>query len=365
MNIDRQIPEGCRIARVQAAPLDVPLLEPFGISLGTMHRLRNVLVKVDLEDGHHGIGEAAPFPELTGETQATVLAAVEQMGDLLRGVDATSFRLVHEKLAAVFRAQSSARAGVVSALFDALGRRAGLPLHRWFGGRGTRVETDLTIPIVDGPRAAERACEIRKMGIRTIKTKVGHDLEGDLARVFAIHEAYPEAGLVVDANQGFTPKEALTFLQELEENGVRPLLLEQPVHRDDLRGMAMVRGRANVPVYADESVFSASDAWRVLQAGAADGINIKLAKCGGFVEAMDIAALCRAAGAGLMIGAMMETRLGLTASAHFAAGTGGFRFCDLDTHMLLAEDPFQAGFLQDGPTLELGESPGLGVTKRQ
>ena len=144
-----------------------------------------------------------------------------------------------------------------------------------------------------------------------------------------------------------------------------PALFEQPVAADDLEGMARVTQATGVPVAADESVARREDALRVAAAGAADVINIKLMKCGGLIEALDIAAIARAAGIRLMIGGMIETRLGMGTSAHLAAGLGGFDFLDLDTHLLLAEDPFQGGFQQAGPHMTLGDAPGHGIRPRE
>ncbi len=201
-------------------------------------------------------------------------------------------------------------------------------------------------------------------GIRTLKIKVGGDLREDVARVEAIREGAPGVSLMLDANQGYTASEALLCLEALDDRDIRPLLMEQPVHKDDHEGLRYVTQHTTVPIAADESASNAASVARLISIGACNVINIKLMKCG-FVEAMDIAAVCRANHIQLMIGAMMESRLATSAAAHFVAGLGGFRYIDLDTPMLLAEDPFTGGYEQRGGVYDLSQvKSGSGIERR-
>ncbi|HEX6541162.1 MAG TPA: dipeptide epimerase [Ktedonobacterales bacterium] len=352
------------IVRLDAEPLDIPLDEPFTISTGHVNAARNVLVRVTLADGTIGLGEAAPFPPSGGETQETALAAVHGMATLVEGHDATSWRPLAESLLASFEHQTTARAGVEAALLDALTRSWGIPLFQFFGGVESKVETDISIPIVSPGRVAELARQHTQRGAATLKLKVGANVDDDTDRVLALVEAAPDCDLILDGNQGYTPSEALELVRALAEEDVEPILFEQPVHRHDLEGMRFVTERAGIPVAADESVQTAADALRIARMGAANVINIKLMKAG-IVEALDIAAICRAAHIDLMIGAMIESRLGIATSAHFVAGLGGFHYIDLDTAMLLTEDPFTGGFDQTGVTMRLDRTqPGHGVRMR-
>jgi L-Ala-D/L-Glu epimerase len=335
------------IVRLDAEPLNIALLEPFTIATGQVDAARNILVRVTLADGTVGLGEAAPFPPSGGETQETALAAIQGMTGLVEGQDAASWRPLSAALLASFEHQTTARAGIEAAVLDALTRSWGIPLFQFFGGASSRVETDVSIPIVAPGRVAELAREHARRGAATLKLKVGADVDDDTDRVLALVEAAPDCDLILDGNQGYTPTEALELLRALAEEQIAPILFEQPVHRHDLEGMRFVTERAGVPVAADESVQTAADALRIVRMGAANAINIKLMKAG-IVEALDIAAICRAAHVELMIGAMIESRLSIATSAHFAAGLGGFSYIDLDTAMLLAEDPFTGGYYQDG-----------------
>lgn len=352
------------IVRLDADPLDIALLEPFTIATGHVNAARNVLVRVTLADGTVGLGEAAPFPPSGGESQETALAAVLGMAPLVEGHDAASWRPLSEALLASFEHQATARAGVEAAILDALTRSWGIPLFQFFGGVASRVETDISIPIVSPGRVAELAREHAQRGAVTLKLKVGADVGDDTDRVLALVEAAPDCDVLLDGNQGYTPSEALELLRALADEDVEPILFEQPVHRHDLEGLRFVTERASIPIAADESVQTAADALRIARMGAANVINIKLMKAG-IVEALDIAAVCRAAHIDLMIGAMIESRLGVAISAHFAAGVGGFHYIDLDTAMLLADDPFTGGYEQSGMTLALHDNkPGHGVRVR-
>lgn len=333
---------GTRIRSLRAEPLDIPLHEPFVIAIGRLDRVRNALVTVELENGVIGYGEAAPLEPISGEDQGTVLATIASCRRLVEGADALAWRPLARALAGSFHAQAAARTGIEMAVLDAAAKSCRIPLWRWFGGASDRVETDCTVPIVPAARAAVLADGIAAQGIRTIKIKVGSGLEEDLDRVIAVHAEAPDRRLILDANQGCTPTEALELLRRLGGHGIRPALLEQPVHRHDRAGLAAVAARADCPIAADEAVVRASDVVDLAGARACAVVNIKLQKSG-IVEALDIAAAVRATHLRPMIGAMIESRLAIGCSAAFAAGLGGFAFVDLDTPFLLAEDPFEGG----------------------
>src|SRR6266480_6442174 len=352
------------IQSITVEPLNIPLLEPFTIATGATTQARNVLVTVTLSDGSIGYGECAPFTPSTGETQATALAAAQGCVELLQGKDAAHWRILSKLIRSVYFSQATAIAGIEMALLDALTRSYGIPLYVFVGGASTSVETDMSIPMVTPERGYDLAKETVARGIRSIKIKVGGDLRDDVARVEAVREGAPNVGLILDANQGYTANEALICLEALDNRDIRPMLMEQPVHKDDHEGLRYVTQHTTVPIAADESAYSAANVAHLIEMGAVNVVNIKLMKSG-FVEALDIAAVCRARHTELMIGAMMESRLAIAAAAHFVAGLGGFRFVDLDTPMLLAEDPFVGGYVQKGGVYDLtGIERGLGVKRK-
>lgn len=346
-------------------PLDLALLEPFGISGGAQAAANNVLVSVELADGTRGYGEAAPLPPYNGETQAQALTALGWARGWIIGRDARGW----EALGREFRAGEGASSGsglcaLETALLDALARHDGVPLWRFFGGAGTELETDMTVTTGSVESAAAAARAIRARGIRMIKVKVGGSagVAFDLARVRAIHEASPDAPLILDGNAGFTRSAAADLVRGLKVAGIAPALLEQWLPKDDLDGMRALGAESGWLVAADESVASAADAERLVAARAADVINIKLMKAG-VATALAIAATARAGGIGLMIGGNVESILAMTMSACFAAGQGGFQFADLDTPLFLAENPFAGGYELQGGIISVAHvKAGHGVT---
>src|SRR6266699_6906856 len=311
------------IQSITVEPLTIPLLEPFSIATGSTSDARNVLITITLEDGSRGYGECAPFTPSTGETQGTALSAAQGCAELIKGRDAAHWRSLSRLTRGVYFSQGTAIAGIEMALLDALTRSYGIPLYVFFGGASTSVETDMSIPMVTPEHGYELAKDIIARGITRIKIKVGGDIRDDVARVEAIREAAPGIGLTLDANQGYTPSEALLCLEALDDHDIRPLMMEQPVHKEDYEGLRYVTQHTSVPIAADESAYSAANVAHLIAMGAVNVINIKLMKSG-LVEALDIAAVCRATHTQLMIGAMMESRLATSAAAHFVAGLSGF-----------------------------------------
>jgi len=345
-----------RIEAVEVWPLEVPLASPFEIALGTQHHCRNVIVEVRTAGGTRGYGEAAPTPHITGETRETVLAAGDAVTDSLVGRPVTDYRGIARFLRETLSAQSAARAGIETAVFDALCRSMDRSLAEFVGGRNAEVRTDDTISLEDPATAREYAADAAAAGFDELKVKVGDALDRDLQRVLAVDEGAPGAAIKADANQGYTVKGAVAFVDRLAERGVDLQLLEQPVRHDDLAGMARVRSAVDVPVAADESVFTRTDALRVVENEAADVLNVKLAKSG-IVDALDVLGIARAANLEAMIGCMIETPVGIAAGAHLVAGTGDFSYVDLDGHFDLDDDRFETGY---APSLAVA-GPGIGV----
>lgn len=348
------------ISRVDARPLNVPLRAPFTIASSKLERIANVATRLELADGSIGWGETPILPGVTVEDQATALTALTNAAHSIVGCDAGEWRRIAHDLAEQIPEYPAVRAGLEMALIDALNRSWGIPLFYFFGGYRRSLVTDITIPICAADEAESLAAHYRGAGFTTLKTKVGRDLSQDLERACAIWRGYPNCRLVLDANGGYTCAQAFTLLRELRGRGIEPALLEQPVAREDWESLGRLAREAGVPVAADESCRNARDALRIAGGSLAQVINIKLAKCG-VVEALSIAAIARAAGIDLMIGGMVETRLAMGFSAHFAAGLGGFDWIDLDTPLLLAEDPVRGGYAATGARYDLDVAmPGHG-----
>jgi len=354
------------VRSITASPLDLPLTEPFAIAKGAPSDAANVLVRLELHDGTTGLGEAAPFTAVSGETQKSSLAAIESAKAWLVGLDVRTMHPIATRLASELAAEPAARCALEVAMLDALGRHQRVPLWTFFGGSGTELETDMTITAGDAEQASAAARAILARGITTLKIKVGaRSPAEDAERLLAVHRAAPGARLLADANGGYTPGEAGQFLAALATMGVALELFEQPVLPE--AWLEFVRGtpRSGVLLCADESVKSAMQLMHLVRDGAVDAVNIKPMKSG-VLESIAIWHVARASGIKLMIGGMLESILAMSFSANLASGLGGFSYVDLDTPMFMREHPFAGGFAQTGARLSVADvEAGHGVSLRR
>jgi L-alanine-DL-glutamate epimerase-like enolase superfamily enzyme len=314
------------------------LKRPFITAQGRRESTINAAVTLRLGGGAAGYGEASTSIAQKHLTPAALRRALEAMALRARGRDARDWRALVDEAWARHGDLSPAVAAFEAALLSALAAEAGTGLSGWLGGASKRLETDLTISASNDPEETRSAAaEGAAAGFRILKVKVGGRPADDLARVRAVHAAAPKARLLLDGNQGFAPAAALRFAEAVMKTGAAVELFEQPTPKADLAALAFVAKRCPVPVAADESVATPADAARAADAGVT-AINIKLAKSG-ISRGLEIASVARAAGLPLMIGCMAETARGLSASVHLALGTGFFRWHDLDSDVLLVEDP--------------------------
>jgi L-alanine-DL-glutamate epimerase-like enolase superfamily enzyme len=326
---------------------------PFVIARGGSSEWRTVVVRVQDADGAEGWGEAAPS-RFYGETPESVAGALARFAPLLEDADAWSLEAVEASLSAVMRFNGSAKTAVSAALHDLAARRLGVPLYRMWGLDPARApQSSFTIGIAaSDDELRERLREAESFPV--LKVKLGSPRDEHVIRL--VRELSPGKVLRVDANAAWTPKHALRMDRVLAELGVE--FVEQPLPAHDIEGLRFVRERSLLPIVADESCVVASDIPRLV--GAVDGINIKLAKCGGLREALRMIATARSHGLLVMAGCMIETSLGITAAAHLAPLLD---CADLDGAELLADDPFDGATITGG-TITMPDRPGLGVLRR-
>jgi L-alanine-DL-glutamate epimerase-like enolase superfamily enzyme len=323
---------------------------PFVIARGGYAHHRNVIVRLTDEDGLEGFGEAAPN-RYYGESVATVLAALGQFKPLLERADPMSLESIEGQLNRVLRGNASAKSAVSSALHDLMGKRLGLPVHRIWGlDPATAPQSSFTIAIAENHELEQRVREAREYPI--LKIKLGTDRDMEIVRI--VRSAAPGKRLRVDANAAWTAKHAVSMSDFLADQGVE--MLEQPVAGNDIEGLRFVRKRSKLPVYADESCLVATDVPKL--AGAVDGINIKLAKCGSLREALRMVHTARALDMQVMAGCMIESSLGISAIAQIAPLLDA---ADFDGAALLASDPFR-GTSIGGGVIKLSDAPGLGAS---
>lgn len=357
------------IVSVDVIARDVPLTDPFVISRGRISVAECAFVRLTLESGVMGFGEIAPFAALTGETRDASARDARRLSAVLMGRRVDDWHHLAADLDAAAPDDPAARVGLECALADALARSRGVPLHALWADYGgvadvRERETDVTLPMLDDERVNALAQSWVARGFRILKLKVGNsDIEKDIARVESLARTHPSVSFILDANQGYERAAASTFIERLLPLRDRIRLIEQPLARDDIDGMASLCASAPVLIAADESVFTLADAQRVIAAKAAHVVNLKIMKSG-LAQTLAIARAVRDAGLGLMIGGMMETRLAMGVSFSLVLGFGGIDHLDLDTPLLMSEDPWTGGYTYDGPRMIPSLEPGLGMRPR-
>ncbi len=349
-----------KIKDVEIFYYNIPMVKPFRISIGTMEGAYDVLIKIYTDEGVIGIGEACPFPPITGETQETNISAAKVIRENLIGKDPLAMEGIFKDFRTFVHTNPSIIAAFDMALYDILGKLAGLPLYRLLGGNRNSFETDLTVDLDTPEKMAKMAKEVIEKGYRIIKIKVGQDPSLDLERLQAIREIvgykYP---VRIDANQGWTVPQAIEALKKMEKFEIQ--FCEQPVAAWNLDGMRVVRNETPIPIMADESLFSPHDAIKLIEEAACDFFNIKLMKSGGIRNALKISNIAESAGIKCMVGCMLETKVALTAASHFVASSENIIFADLDSDSSHAVYPVIDGIKVEGGIITLPEGPGLGL----
>jgi L-alanine-DL-glutamate epimerase-like enolase superfamily enzyme len=352
-----------------AAIIRSPLATPFRIATGQHDELANVFLRLRSADGLCGYGEAAVAPHITGETVAQTLANLQTAATSLQGRTVDAAEEVCREFAPAFAGNRAGLAAVEMALLDLAARVRGIPLYRLFTpapGHAPRLTfaTDITIVIGTLDEARAVAEQFTAKGFTAFKIKIGRDEALDLARIRAVRAVAPASQLILDANMGFDANRMLAFLERLDQYGARPVLLEQPVPKTDWAGLAAITAAlsgSGTLVCADESVGSLAEARRAIDSGAVSAINVKSMKSG-LLQGGEIARLAAAHGLPVMLGAMMESALSITASAHLAAGLGCCDFIDLDTTFFLNGELAHSPVLDASGRFDLFRAgPGIGV----
>jgi L-alanine-DL-glutamate epimerase-like enolase superfamily enzyme len=319
---------------------------PFAIARGTTSDHDICVARIE-HAGMVGLGEASPsayYGDSLNEARRTIEGAADMLGD-----EAFAMREVAARLKQRFPASPSGRAAVETALYDLAGKLAGVPLYKLLGLAGRKPpRTSFTVGVEDVEVARGRLDILR--GFPILKVKVGFGAEDRLVQLLSENT---HAVLRVDANEGWSLDQALRRIDAWRKYSIE--FFEQPLPRSDKQAYRQLRAATDATIFVDEGVATSQDIpqWT----GLVDGINIKIMKCGGLSEALDMIATARACGLKVMLGCMVESALGITAAAQIS---GLADFCDLDGNLLISNDPFQ-GVRASAGEIDLPDLPGLGV----
>lgn len=322
-------------------------IRPFHITNNISYDTKNIEVLVELDNGVKGYGEASPSFRVNGEKVESLLSLEKIVQEMVVGMDVREYRKIFD-ITDTLKGAPSIKAAVQFAVLDALSEEINIPVYQILGGARKEIETDYTISIGSTEERVESAKEIKSKGYNVIKIKVGEDLKQDIESMMMIYEHTKGCKYIVDANTGYTPKEAIKFVTEIYRAGIDISVFEQPVAMTDIDGLKYVRWNSPFPVAADESARTKYDVMRLIKEEAVDYVNIKLMKSG-ISDALTIVEIVKAANLRLMLGCMAESSLGVNQSVQFALGTGAFDFHDLDSALMLIEPEFRGKYSVEIP----------------
>lgn len=358
-----------RISGIEKIPVQVPIRQEFQIqgSLGSHLESPFLILRVHTDEGVTGLGEVSSTPIWSGEDSATAAHIITSfLEPALLGEDPRDIERLTAKMRRAVAGHPFTKSGVEIALWDILGKAAGLPVYRLLGGA---VRQRIPIKMSISGAAPERASELARwavgQGLSALKVKVGIEPEGDLARVRAVRDAVgPKFRIGIDANGGWTPRVAVQTIRRMVDE-CNIYFAEQPVPPVDIQWLAEVRRSVPVPVMADESCYTVHDAMALVRAGAADILSVYVGKGGGIGPARKIATVAEAAGLVCTIGSNLELGVASAAMAHVAAATPAVAAeefpCDILGPIAYEHDLLQQSLDFREGTVAVPDKPGLGI----
>ncbi|MGV8814381.1 MAG: mandelate racemase/muconate lactonizing enzyme family protein [Gelidibacter sp.] len=352
-----------KITAIEYFRLDMPLAVPYTIAYETVSKTTNIILKLTTDTGLTGWGCAAPDLEVTGEVAEDVINNIDTViVNLLKNQSPFHIAQYTHQLKTICPNASSTIAMVDMALYDLMARKAQVPLYQLLGGYRTEIPTSITIGILPLSDTLQQAGDFLKQGFSIIKLKGGVDVAEDIEKVLKLREKHGNEFLLrYDANQGYTPNEAIEFINKTKSAKIE--ILEQPTDQKKEAQLGEVSKKIDVPVMADESIKTLKDVFRLASKDLIDMVNIKIMKVGGILESQHINSVAQAAGMKVMIGCIDECALGISAGLHFALSSPNIEYADLDGNLDLLGDPFANLFELKNGILYPSNSYGLGNVK--
>ena len=357
-----------KITRIEVFPIGMAYAKPYEQATGVTKMARRVVVRLYTDEGVVGLGEASTLlPNRTGESAQVIAVVIANLfAPLLIGENPLDMQRVMQKLRKASMDKYGflySKTAIDMALHDIAGKVYDVPVAALLGGVvRTSIGVSRSVPLAEPAVVAKAAEKLVKQGYKMITVKAGLDPAMDLQRVKAVRRAVGDGFPVeVDANQGYRADIAVRWLSRMEEYEIENV--EQPCPWWDIAGMAEVSRALKCVVTADESVLCPAEAMNFVRYQAADAFTIKVAKCGGFLQAKRIAAIAEAAGLSCNMGSEHPAGIGTAAMAHFWASTPeitdsvGYG----SPHERFADDVVKEPIEFENGVVHLPKGPGLGV----
>ncbi|WP_018603329.1 mandelate racemase/muconate lactonizing enzyme family protein [Mycobacterium sp. 155] len=352
-----------KITAVEAIPFVIPFLKPVKFASGEVYTADHVLVRVHTDDGVVGVAEAPPRPYTYGETQAGIVAVIEQIfAPALVGLPLTAREIAGKRLSRTV-GNPTAKAAIDMAMWDALGHTLGLSVGDMLGGYTDRMRVSHMLGFDDPERMVAEAERMRDIyGIGTFKVKVGrHPVSLDTAVVRALRARFGDSvELYVDGNRGWSSSESLRAMREMSDLGL--LFAEELCPADDVLGRRWLVGQLDIPFIGDESVPTPADVTREVLGGAATAISIKTARTG-FTTSTRVHHLAEGLGVELVMGNQLDGQIGSACSVAF--GTAFERTCryagELSNYLDMSDDLLSVPLQITDGQLQRSTGPGLGI----
>ena len=353
-----------KIVAIRSYIKKMALTKPYTIAYNTFSDVRLVFLEIELANGMIGYGSASPAEDVVGETteQSFANLSSEFIQEFV-GRDIRQFRQLIYEIKQKFPHLPGTLAAFDIATHDAFGKLLGIAIVDLYGRKIKSLPTSVTIGIKNVQETLEDAADYFKLGFKVLKVKTGLSVEEDIERIARLSESYQRRMTIrVDANQGYTQTDLQRFLQATNKFGIE--LIEQPLPVGKENELLQLPYETRQFLAADESLKDPEAALKLAVGERSFGIyNIKLMKCGGILEALDIANIAYHGKIDLFWGCNDESRISITAALHAAYSCVHTKYIDLDGSFDLAEDLLNGGFeLKDGH-LEISNQPGLGLTQ--
>jgi len=353
-----------QIKQIKVWKMDLGNTKPYTIAFKTVDEVINAFVEITLSNGITGIGAANPSEYVTGEHLDQTLATLTEANlEFLKGRDIREINQLLFEVTTKFPATPAARAALDIALHDALTKYLDIPLVRFLGQKIKSMATSNTIGIKNVEETVRETDDYVKRGFKAIKVKIGKDLEEDIERLVKMREKHGnKIAIRIDANQGYTAAQTIEFYKRTQPLNIE--LIEQPLPAKAVAEIRQLPEPVRKVIAADESLLSPKDALELIKPPRAVGIfNIKLMKCGGIGQGLQIANIGYQEGVDLFWGCNDESIVSITAGLHAAFACPNTKYIDLDGSLDLAKDAVKGGFILEDGIMRCSDKPGLGVER--